>query len=298
MGEHWFRFYDGVLDDPKVQQLPPGDFKHWVNFLCIASRHDGKLPPFGDLAFLLRIKEPQAEKLVQNLIARGLVDRNEDGSLSPHNWRGRQYKSDCSSDRVQRFRNGKRSVSGSAKGNVSCNGGETPPESETDTEKTSSSSDGVEDDELFEQLQKAAGGHCNSRDVSPIRALLSEGLDLQLIVSVIADRVPRLAKPLACWGAKWLVAEIRGASRASLRAVQTGSLSKRELVFIDGESDEFPKYSAAYKAITGRIAPACAHSPDRRRQGWYFDLELVGREGVSLREALKARLIEPGKEAA
>jgi hypothetical protein len=42
--------------------------------------------------------------------------------MSPHNWDKRQYKSDVSTERVKRFRNGKRNVS------------ETPPETEADTE--------------------------------------------------------------------------------------------------------------------------------------------------------------------
>jgi hypothetical protein len=44
-----------------VQRLPGEKFKAWVNLLCIASKHDGVLPPVADHAFLLR---PMTEKSV------------------------------------------------------------------------------------------------------------------------------------------------------------------------------------------------------------------------------------------
>ncbi len=56
----WFRFYTGVVDDPKAQMLSPEMFKHWVNVLCIAAQHDGELPAIAVTAFTLRLAEPKA----------------------------------------------------------------------------------------------------------------------------------------------------------------------------------------------------------------------------------------------
>ena len=117
----WFRFYDEVLDDPKVQRLPPRAFKHWVNILCLAKRTDGVLPAIPDIAFALRIDEEKTQALVNTLIENKLLDNGTDG-IVPHNWCGRQYKSDVSTDRVKRFRKRSKAPQG------------TPPETETETE--------------------------------------------------------------------------------------------------------------------------------------------------------------------
>ena len=58
----WFRFYDGALNDAKVQRLPAPLFKAWVNLLCLASMHDGVLPPVADISFSLRIPEKEQQR--------------------------------------------------------------------------------------------------------------------------------------------------------------------------------------------------------------------------------------------
>lgn len=106
----WFRFYDEALNDPKVQRLPGDLFKVWVNILCIASKSGGVLKSVGDVAFGLRVSDARAGQLVA-LLARGgpgerLLDPDpaEGGYFRPHNWEGRQYKSDTSNERVAAFR--------------------------------------------------------------------------------------------------------------------------------------------------------------------------------------------------
>jgi hypothetical protein len=125
----WFRYYDSALDDPKVQRLPAELFKVWVNLLCVASRHDGRLPSVPDLAFALRMTDEAVDRMLRALIERGLLDRDGDG-LAPHNWNGRQHKSDDSAERVRRFR---------SKVKQECNGASavtvTPPDTDTDTEE-------------------------------------------------------------------------------------------------------------------------------------------------------------------
>src|ERR1700682_552357 len=91
---------------------------------CIAtsrSRCDG-LPEIDELAFLLRVKPTKANALLEELRAVGLLD----GRFEPHNWKGRQYESDNSTVRVQRFRKAKRNVSDAVS--------ETAPETDTDTD--------------------------------------------------------------------------------------------------------------------------------------------------------------------
>src|SRR5262245_24583875 len=99
----WLRLYTSVLDDPKVQRLPAEQFKGWVNLLALTKENDGLLPSIEDIAFRLRMTDEEAESLIETLVKRGLLE--SDGErLTPHNWNGRQYKSDVSTERVQRFR--------------------------------------------------------------------------------------------------------------------------------------------------------------------------------------------------
>lgn len=135
----WFRFYNEVLNDPKVQKLNGDTFKQWVNLLCLTSANDGALPPIPDVAFALRLSDKEATDLLQSFHKAGLLDR-KGPVYSPHNWDVRQFKSDVSTSRVKRFRDRFRNVSETTTITVT----ETPPEqiqsradteSETETEK-------------------------------------------------------------------------------------------------------------------------------------------------------------------
>lgn len=94
MGDHWFRFYDNVVHDIKVQALPAPMFKLWVNVLCIASDNGGCLPPLNAVAFALRVDEAAAFETITALRKAGLLDPGEVGALVPHNWDGRQFITD------------------------------------------------------------------------------------------------------------------------------------------------------------------------------------------------------------
>lgn len=121
----WFRLYDDTLNDPKILKLSDKTYRVWIGILCIASKHDGALPPFEDMALLLRMRHDKLQPELEKLIAAGLVDHDDEG-LRPHNWQGRQFKSDVSNDRVKRHRERQR--------NAQCNVTETPPETEADTD--------------------------------------------------------------------------------------------------------------------------------------------------------------------
>lgn len=151
----WFRFYEGALDDPKVQRLAPELFKAWVNILCIASRGDGILPPIEDIAFALRLPEARASAYIKSLQMHGLLDEAEDG-YTPHNWNGRQHKSDDSAERVKRHRQRKR--------NEPCNGDVTvtvtPPEqsrAEQSSEANASADPSEDERQLFARGKQVLG---------------------------------------------------------------------------------------------------------------------------------------------
>ena len=123
----WFRLYDEILNDPKVQKLSGETFKLWINLLCIASKHGGVLPSLDDLSFELRLPTLVCKTEIDTLKAAGLIDG--DKKLKPHGWDKRQYKSDTSTERVKRFRE--------RYSNATETVNETGPDTdtETDTEK-------------------------------------------------------------------------------------------------------------------------------------------------------------------
>ena len=137
----WFRFYVRTLNNPKAQRLPGGDFKFWINLLCLAKETDGSLPPIEDIAFRLRLSKPKAETLLKSLRLKGLIDENR-----MHDWDELQYPSDSSTARVKQHRKRAKehhgNVSSNTPGNVSVTAqsrvDKSRVETETETEKTSS----------------------------------------------------------------------------------------------------------------------------------------------------------------
>jgi hypothetical protein len=99
----WWRAHDEAVDDPKLQRLPGEMFKAWFNLVCLASRNGGVLPPLADISFRLRKSERECQRILDSLIAAKLFDEVASG-IEPHNWNGRQYKSDVSTGRVRSFR--------------------------------------------------------------------------------------------------------------------------------------------------------------------------------------------------
>ena len=120
----WFRYYIEALDDPKVQQLSAEQFRAWVNLLCIAAKHGGKMPSDSDCAFALRLDIETFHETFSALHDAGLFDKEvgRDSHTEPHNWKKRQYKSDSSTERGKRYRKRSATVT------------ETPPEADTDTD--------------------------------------------------------------------------------------------------------------------------------------------------------------------
>jgi hypothetical protein len=103
----WFRVYDGIIDDPKVLRLSPELRWFYVGILAISSRQTerGTLPNGADIAIHLRITEDRARKVIEALIAAGLIEQC-DGTkaLAVHGWDKRQPRSDDVAERVRKHR--------------------------------------------------------------------------------------------------------------------------------------------------------------------------------------------------
>lgn len=132
----WFRFYNEVIDDPKVQRLSPSLFRTWVNLLCVASDGGGKLPSIDDLAFKLRMSVQDVQQHVDDLVLAGLFDILPDG-IFPHNWDQRQFTSDSSTERVRKHRRNKEAGDGNVSRAVSETAPDTDSDSEANTEEVS-----------------------------------------------------------------------------------------------------------------------------------------------------------------
>ena len=115
----WFRVYDDLVNDPKVQTLPDDLFKALMNLWCLASKNGGDLPSDSDIAFGLRISIERTAEILNQLNTLDLLDGRK-----PHNWDARQFKSDVSTERVQKFRKRRETVSETAN--------ETPPDTDTE----------------------------------------------------------------------------------------------------------------------------------------------------------------------
>jgi hypothetical protein len=110
---HWWRAYNEAVNDPKLQLISDSMFRAWFNVMCIASANDGNLPALKDLAFTLRIAPTKAAQVLAQLHAAGLLDKTETG-FTPHNWGGRQYKTDkpdeTAAERMRNYRDRKRNA--------------------------------------------------------------------------------------------------------------------------------------------------------------------------------------------
>jgi hypothetical protein len=128
----WFRFYNDVLNDPKVQLLPKALRWSWVELLCLASKHDGILPSVEQIAFCVRASVNDAQADLDALIFAGLIDITPDGRLTPHNWSERQFASDSSRERTRNYRERmkKRCSDDSVTSQVTAQETETDPESD------------------------------------------------------------------------------------------------------------------------------------------------------------------------
>jgi hypothetical protein len=130
----WFRVYDDIVDNPKVQQLSPKNFRALINLWALASQNDGALPSEKDIGFRLRMKPSEVVKMLADLRQAELIDETDQG-LTPHNWSSRQYKSDTSRERTRLYRQRKRDAQCDVTQTVTVTAPDTDTDSDTDSEK-------------------------------------------------------------------------------------------------------------------------------------------------------------------
>jgi DNA-directed RNA polymerase delta subunit len=134
----WFRLYADIINDEKILSLTAEDRWHYIAICCLMC--DGTLNKYeGDeLVKKMRIKLRMSEADLRETLKRLETEKLVSSRFTPVAWNKRQFKSDVSTDRVRRYRSKqKQELNDEQKnrsGNVSRNGGVTPPETESDTE--------------------------------------------------------------------------------------------------------------------------------------------------------------------
>lgn len=181
----WFRFYDDAMHDAKLLRLSDAMFRAWMMLLCFASKNDGTLPPAADIAIEMRCKPGVVAGWIAELVSAGLIDKTETG-FAPHNWNGRQYKSDTSNERVKRYREKKCNVTSTV--TVTA-----PEQSRADTEQSRadappavSNSEKVLRTDLME-----AFGPSRTPDLSRAGVWLSKGYSSTMIIEVVKEVLSR-----------------------------------------------------------------------------------------------------------
>lgn len=193
----WFRFYDDAINDPKLLKLSDRSHRVWMGMLCLASKNDGKLPPFDDMVLLLRTKADKLQPEIEKLIEAGLLD-HDDAGIAPHNWNGRQFKSDTSNERVKQHRQRNRNVTSPVT--------VTPPETEQIQNRTEPD---TRDDfrkrvgNLQQAIVKAFADANSTRlpDTSQAEIWLAQGFQEDIILAVVAAGVKKRPEvgTLAYW---------------------------------------------------------------------------------------------------
>jgi hypothetical protein len=101
------RFCTELRNDLKVQSLPGGIFKAWINLLCAAAETDGRLilgNGFGNVSETLHATVSETESIVSRLVESGFLKYDGEDYLLISDWKDYQHASDLSTDRVRKFR--------------------------------------------------------------------------------------------------------------------------------------------------------------------------------------------------
>lgn len=115
----WFRLYHEMLEDPKIGTLTDKQFRLWIDLLCLASlarNENGKSGGPGDTKMTVTETEWKLRRNInetlQELLHRKLVtfQKRSDGSetIAIPKWEKRQFQSDSSTERVNKYREKRR----------------------------------------------------------------------------------------------------------------------------------------------------------------------------------------------
>lgn len=122
-GRQWWRAYAEARRDPKLLSLSRSDRWYWFEVLCLACEQEACITSASLLQTVCKGRADHVARVLQMLCSAGLLDKTGDDNYTPHNWKGRQFRSDSSTERTRKYRNGKRHSDG---------GGDGPEQSRTE----------------------------------------------------------------------------------------------------------------------------------------------------------------------
>lgn len=111
----YFKLWDGILDNIKVQRLTPELFMAWINIIAVTVRYGGcrgELPSWEDMVFGLRADRGKVERWVKALVTAGLID-HKNGRNSIHDfekWNESKDKTAAKRQKAWRHRNAERNA--------------------------------------------------------------------------------------------------------------------------------------------------------------------------------------------
>lgn len=249
---HWWRAYNTAANDPKLGGLSDWQHRCWFQIMCMSSDNEGTVPALAHVAYTLRVKPDKAAEVLTHLHAAGLLDKTEDG-FAPHNWSGRQYKSDTSTERVKRFRNGKRNVSGNEGGNA-------PEQSRADTEQ--SRAEPRADISVSEKVLKTdlmdAFGPSRTPDLGRTSVWLAKGYSPSMIIEIVKELLAR--KPdissLNYFDAALAERHLKRPETPSERAAAASQIDMDKVAEMFVKTGVWSKYAGPEPGLLGCRCPA------------------------------------------
>ena len=104
MANPWFRFYAEFQDDAKIQMLPLSARYYFVMLLC--SRCKAARLTDAVIAYQWRLPASEVQELKSLFVEHGFID----DAWNVLKWDKRQYVSDSSKDRTQKYRDRHKNV--------------------------------------------------------------------------------------------------------------------------------------------------------------------------------------------
>lgn len=200
----WFRLYTEILHDPKLRRVGPDARWVWVGFLCLASDSpergsllicEGIPLTVADLAKAIGVEPSLVESAIKTFTGLHMMGRESDGTYTIKNWDGRQFKSDNSTPRVQRYRERQRQRDATVT--------VTPPEADTDTESDTDTELAATDDQntesLFRLIDKAGVLISSALHAERWTELLEITTDFRLIEAAFREKAKSSGLPTPGW---------------------------------------------------------------------------------------------------
>ena len=102
----WFRFYNEIVDDPKVARMSDRQFRCFSYLLCVANSSDerGSINlSIEEIAWRIRFTPEEVQDTISLLVELSIIS-NSENHYEFINWKKRQFPSDNVAERVKRFR--------------------------------------------------------------------------------------------------------------------------------------------------------------------------------------------------